>query len=231
MFEPAASRAGPSFVHAREHEMRILKPLITIALIGGCAAGAFFSRQIWLPLFDRETPAKPAEAHDEFGHAEAPKVLLSDQAIDNLGLTAKPVKLQTFWKTLSVPGMVVDRPGRSDRGVVAPATGVVSNIRRVPGDPVKPGDELFTLRLLSESLAQTQTELFKAAQEVTTRPRPAQTARIIRRRDPGGATHRGRSANLAASRSPSMPTVKNCKREDFHPNRSTRPPPANSSAR
>ena len=145
--------------------MRILKPLLAVALVAGLAAGAYLSRQSWLPLFNRETPPKPAEARD--AHAEPAKVLLSDQAIDNLGLTARPVKLQTFWKTLSVPGMVVDRPGRSDRGVVAPATGVVSNIRRVPGDPVKPGDELFTLRLLSESLAQTQTELFKAAQEVT----------------------------------------------------------------
>lgn len=65
-----------------------------------------------------------------------------------------------------MPGMVVDQPGRSDRGIVAPAIGVIANIEYVPGDTVRPGDVLFTLKLLSESLHQTQTDLFKATQNI-----------------------------------------------------------------
>ena len=49
---------------------------------------------------------------------------------------------------------------------VAPVTGVVSAIHHVPGDTVRPGDVLFSLELLSESLRLTQTDLFKTAEEI-----------------------------------------------------------------
>lgn len=110
-----------------------------------------------------------AAASPSAGDEEPPerlKVLLSDTAIANLGLKAKQLKPQTFWRTIPVPGMVVDRPGLSDRGVPAPATGVVARIHKVAGDFVRPGDVLFTLHLLSESLHLTQSELFKSTQEV-----------------------------------------------------------------
>jgi len=44
---------------------------------------------------------------------------------------------------------------------------VVAKIAHVPGDTVHPGDVLFTLRVLSESLHLTQTDLFKATQDIT----------------------------------------------------------------
>lgn len=59
--------------------------------------------------------------------AATTKVIVNEQAQANLGLTAQELKPQTYWKTIQVPGMVVDRPGLSDCGVVAPATGVVAN--------------------------------------------------------------------------------------------------------
>jgi multidrug efflux pump subunit AcrA (membrane-fusion protein) len=93
-------------------------------------------------------------------------VLLSDQAIDNLGIKAKAIHPQTYWKTIQVPGMVVDQPGRSDRSVVSPVTGVVTKIDHFPGDTVRPGETLFSIRLLSESLHLTQSDLFKATQEI-----------------------------------------------------------------
>jgi len=43
---------------------------------------------------------------------------------------------------------------------------VVNAIEHVPGDTVRPGEVLFALRLLSETRHQTQTELFKANQEI-----------------------------------------------------------------
>lgn len=49
---------------------------------------------------------------------------------------------------------------------MAPVTAVVSAVHHVPGDTVRPGDLLFTLRLLSESLHLTQTELFKTSQDI-----------------------------------------------------------------
>lgn len=93
-------------------------------------------------------------------------MLLSDAAVANLELKAKQLKPRTYWRSIHLPGMVVDRPGLSDRGVPAPATGVVARIHKVAGDFVRPGDVLFTLHLLSESLHLTQSELFKSTQEV-----------------------------------------------------------------
>ncbi|MSR32105.1 MAG: hypothetical protein EXR99_11415 [Gemmataceae bacterium] len=128
--------------------------------------GSYLIRETWLPFLQHGKPAETTAAPGESG-APSEKVIVSDQAQKNLGLTVKPVKAETFWKSIQVPGMVVDRPGHSDRGIVAPATGVVSKISHVPGDTVWPGDVLFTLKLLSESLHQTQTDLFKATQDIT----------------------------------------------------------------
>jgi len=145
--------------------LRLIKPLAAVAALAAGAAG-YATRDRWLPLVQPAQPAGPAEA---VGESETPaaRVVVGEQAQLNLGLTAKPLAAQTYWRTIPVPGMVVDRPGQSDRGVVSPATGVVAAIARFPGDTVRPGDPLFTVRVLSEALHLTQTELFKAAQDIT----------------------------------------------------------------
>lgn len=66
---------------------------------------------------------------------------------------------------MQVPGAVVDRPGHSDRGVTSPAVAIVTQIHSFPGDIVKPGDRLFTLRLFSEYLQNTQKEYFSSTRE------------------------------------------------------------------
>ncbi len=60
----------------------------------------------------------------------------------------------------------MDRPGRSDRGVTSPAVGVVLEVHAFPGETVRPGDRLFTLRLFSEYLQNTQKELFSSNKEI-----------------------------------------------------------------
>jgi len=68
---------------------------------------------------------------------------MSEQARKNLKLVSKPLKLQSFWRTIEVPGEIVDRPGYSDRGVTSPAVGVVTAVHAFPGDMVMPGDLAF----------------------------------------------------------------------------------------
>jgi multidrug efflux pump subunit AcrA (membrane-fusion protein) len=144
---------------------RILRIVVGLVVVAGLGAVAFVTRdhwKTWLP--SHATTAKAAEA------APAPiqeaKVLkMTPQARKNLGLVAKSAKPQTYWRTIQVPGAVVDRPGRSDRGVTSPAVGAVVQIHAFPGDTVKPGDRLFTLRVFSEYLQNTQSELFKATRE------------------------------------------------------------------
>ena len=62
------------------------------------------------------------------GHDEATSLELSQQALRNVGLTAdqiRPIKLETFRKSISVPAVVVERPGRTRVQVATPMTGVV----------------------------------------------------------------------------------------------------------
>lgn len=148
--------------------VRLVKVVAALAVAAGVGVGGYVTRERWVPALFPATKSEPTADAD--GHAEAAppseQVLLSAQAQKNLRLTARPLKAEAYWKTISVPGMVIDRPGYSDRGVVAPVTGVVSRIHKVAGDAARPGDVLFTLKLLSESLHLTQTDLFKSTQDI-----------------------------------------------------------------
>lgn len=146
--------------------LRFVKPLLAVAVVAGLATTGYVTRTMWLPWFQHGEPVEEVASSNE-AVTPSEKVIVSEQAQQNLGLTAKPLKAQTYWKTIQVPGMVVDRPAKSDRSVVAPVTGVVARVAYVPGDTVRAGDVLFTLKLLSESLHLTQTDLFKATQDIT----------------------------------------------------------------
>jgi biotin carboxyl carrier protein len=135
------------------------------AVVAGLAAAAFFTRDSWQPWLTAGQSGAEAEDHAAPPAQEAQVLKLSPQARGNLGLVSRPVQPQTYWRTLQVPGVVVDRPGQSDRGVTAPAVSSVAQVHAYPGDTVKPGDRLFTLRLISEYLQNTQSELFKATRE------------------------------------------------------------------
>src|SRR5262245_47655819 len=113
---------------------QFVKLALTAAVVAGLALGGYLTRETWVPWFRQGMPVEPEESAAASGETATPtaKVIVSDQAQKNLGLTARPLKAQTFWKTIQVPGMVVDRPGVSDRGVVAPAAGVVDTIVRLP---------------------------------------------------------------------------------------------------
>jgi len=87
---------------------------------------------------------------------------LSVEARKNLGLLTQPAVPTQYYRKIEIPGMVVDRPGVSDRGVVAPLAGVVTKIHAYPGMPVAPKAPLFSLRIVSDSIHSSQLELFKA---------------------------------------------------------------------
>ena len=144
---------------------RLFFGVIGFALVAGLATVAWFSRdELSRRLTARAASAATAEKPTA-PIADSKVLKLSPQARKNLALVAKAAKPQTYWRTIQVPGQIVDRPGRSDRGVTSPAVGAVVQVHAFPGDTVKPGDQLFTLRLFSEYLQNTQSELFKATRE------------------------------------------------------------------
>ncbi|WP_238388651.1 efflux RND transporter periplasmic adaptor subunit [Roseimaritima ulvae] len=140
-----------------------MKALIGPAIIIGVVAALWFFRA---ELFSSSEVSETSAASSSEESAEKQTVLeISEQARKNLSLTSKAVRPKTYWRTVVIPGEIADRPGLSDRGVPSPAVGVVTAIHAFPGDTMRPGEPLFTLRLFSEYLQATQTTLFKARQE------------------------------------------------------------------
>lgn len=87
----------------------------------------------------------------------------------NIGLTAesiRPVQLQTFRKTITVPAVVVEKPGRTRVQVATPMTGAVTRIHAVEGEAVEPGTLLFQIRLTHEDLVQAQTNFVQTLGEL-----------------------------------------------------------------
>src|SRR5262249_47762633 len=126
---------------------------------------AYLSRDHWQAWFAAADSAADSKPEAEHRHGDAQEVKLSPQAQKNLRLVTKPLVATSTWRTIQLPGMIVDRPGFSDRGIVAPVTGVVTKVHAFPGDSVRAGDILVTLRLLSETLHGTQAELFRKTRE------------------------------------------------------------------
>ena len=143
---------------------RTLQVTIAVALLAACGVVLFTTREYWSASLFQSTE-KP-DASETPPPVDEPKVLkLTPQARKNLGLVARPAKAETYWRKVQIPGTVVDRPGLSDRGVTSPAVGIVTEVHAFPGDTVKPGDRLFTLRLFSEYLQNTQKQFFSATKE------------------------------------------------------------------
>ncbi|GAA5508485.1 efflux RND transporter periplasmic adaptor subunit [Novipirellula caenicola] len=108
-------------------------------------------------------------SHSAGGAAEVTSLELTPQARMNLGLTPKflrPVELSNYRRSITVPAVVVAKPGRSSIVVSSPLNGVVTHVHAVTGEAVTPGDLLFEVRLTYEDLVETQTAYLKTISEL-----------------------------------------------------------------
>jgi len=153
--------------------------LVAALAVVVCIVGGFLSRNWWLP----EVGLLPSGAHgshdgarahadddhaddDHAGHDEATSLHLSQQAQKNVGLRLATIKRRDFDRTITVPAMVTERPGRTRLKVSAPMTGVVRRIYPIRGEAVTPGQPLFDLRLTHEDLVSTQSEFLRTVEEL-----------------------------------------------------------------
>ena len=140
---------------------------IAAALLWGFSDPGFSA---WLAAIRTETTADE-HGHDEHGdehHHEAPADVLelSPQAVANLNLKLTTVALQPYERVISVPGMLVEQPGKSRLEVTAPLTGVVTKIAVQQGEAVEPGQLLFQMRLTHEELVQAQADFLHTSEEL-----------------------------------------------------------------
>jgi multidrug efflux pump subunit AcrA (membrane-fusion protein) len=110
--------------------------------------------------------AGDAHGHDEAAHSDPNHLALSPQAQRNIGLKSGAVTLQPFERVISIPGIVVERPGRTSVAIAAPLTGVVERILAVAGEAVSPGQPLFEVRLTHEEVVQGQSDFLQTVVEL-----------------------------------------------------------------
>lgn len=114
----------------------------------------------------RGEDAKHDHGHEHAGHAEETSIQLSHSALRNIGFRPVTIEPSTFTRTLTLPAMVVERPGRSQIHVTAPLTGVVTKIYPIQGAAVGPRTPLFQIRLTHEELVGSQRELIRTAESL-----------------------------------------------------------------
>jgi multidrug efflux pump subunit AcrA (membrane-fusion protein) len=104
--------------------------------------------------------------HDHAGHDEANSIELSQNALKNINYKAYEVQPQDFERRLTLPAMIVERPGRSRIHITASVTGVVTRINAVEGQAVEASAPLFTLRVTNEDVVGAQSELLRTAESL-----------------------------------------------------------------
>ena len=137
--------------------------LISVFAVGN-ASGIYFYPKIY-----GETDSDHDEQHAEPGHDDHDEaeedhdheevVALSEPAYENLELNVSKVELTSFWKSRSVPGEIVEIPGKSDLVISAPVTGVVEQVFAHAGESVSTNSVLLTMRITDEGLMSAQSKL------------------------------------------------------------------------
>lgn len=142
--------------------------------------------QAWIALLQPAAGEAPgageAHGHDDHAHDDhgpLDSIELSPQARQNIGLVLGRVELRAYDRSISVPGMVVERPGRSSIEVVAPVTGIVTRIVPIQGQAVAPGELLFEVRLTHEEIVQSQADFLRTAEELDVLRREVQRLQAI----------------------------------------------------
>lgn len=148
---------------------------VTSVLVFLIAIGSYSWWWPWLSNgIDRTLAAQRGSSRAEpiaidVPHAALTELELTPQARLNLGLTAdyvRPVELSTFQRSITVPAVVIAKPGRASIIVSSPLNGVVTHVHAVTGEAVLPGELLLEVRLTYEDLVETQTAYLKTISEL-----------------------------------------------------------------
>ncbi|HWB08642.1 MAG TPA: efflux RND transporter periplasmic adaptor subunit [Pirellulales bacterium] len=100
------------------------------------------------------------------GHDELNALDISTQAEQTIGLKVCRIELKPYQRSIIVPAMIVERPGRSVVRVTAPLGGIVTSIAVVQGEAITAGQALITVRLTHEELVQAQSDLLRSLAEL-----------------------------------------------------------------
>lgn len=125
-------------------------------------------------LLQNTLPAAEGDAHDEADDPHAHEEVAEDEvqitltAATNIGLKVEKARLEDEFRRLRVAGDIIERPGHSNHVVTTPVTGVVVGVHAVPGEAVRAGEKLFSVRLTGEAMANAQSQLLDTLRQIAT---------------------------------------------------------------
>ena len=166
-----------------------------ILVLISLASVAWLTAARWWPVVADRLGLSPAAAvvqpaagdHPPDEHAE--HVLISPQAQKNIGLVLGQIERRDFDRSITLPAMLAEQPGRSHIAVTTHFTGIVTKLYVSQGQAISAGQPLFDLRLTHEELIQSQTDLLKTAQEIELLDREiARIEELVRRGGIAGKT-------------------------------------------
>ena len=96
-----------------------VRSITIFVLVIGLGAVVILTRSSWLPVVFPTRSEKDAARETDHHDDPTDRIELSEQAQRNLGLESRTLTPRPYWRTITIPGAVVDRPGESDRGVAA----------------------------------------------------------------------------------------------------------------
>ena len=113
-----------------------------------------------------DEPAKMEHAaHDHAGHSDTNSLGLSESAKKNLGLTEEylqAIELKNYQQIITVPAIIVDKPGRTRTSISAAMTGIVTHVHVATGAAVEAGDLILEMRLTHEDLVTAQKDYLQS---------------------------------------------------------------------
>ncbi|RCS53895.1 secretion protein HlyD [Bremerella cremea] len=151
----------------------------SILTVAALSIVALVTSSLWLPTV-RELVAQPSDPqhnaettdphaghdHAHAGHAETTSVKLSANGLKNINYQPLTVELSSYTRNITVPAMIVERPGRTQLNISAPLTGVITKIYPVEGASIESGSPMFEIRLTHEELVTAQSDLIRTAENL-----------------------------------------------------------------
>ncbi len=148
--------------------------LVVVLIIAAATTSMWLPhvKQLWADQVAQNDKPGSSENHDDHaghdhghqGHSEATSVHLSERGLKNIDYRPLTIELGTYSRRVTLPAMVVERPGRTLLNISAPLTGVIKKIYPVEGASVEPGSPLFEIRLTHEELVTAQSDLIRTAE-------------------------------------------------------------------
>jgi multidrug efflux pump subunit AcrA (membrane-fusion protein) len=131
---------------------------------------AFATRGRWMPPLKARIVAWAKEGAEEekgHGHAHEDAIKVSEQGLKTIGFEPWTVAIEPeFYRSVTIPAMITERPGRSQIQITAPLTGMVTAIHPIEGAAVEPQSPLFEIRLTHEEVVVAQREVLRTAENL-----------------------------------------------------------------